>query len=100
MMIQLMLSHTHVNMHTHYSQLKKTKKETCINTDQQQKVGLSHKGKIMAKITYKDAKTGKTLTEKELEQKLKKYLKPKVVKKGKTYHLEYPISKTKYEEGK
>ena len=54
----------------------------------------------MAKITYKDAKTGKTLTEKELEQKLKKYLKPKVVKKGKTYHLEYPINKTKYKEGK
>ena len=53
----------------------------------------------MAKVTYKDAKTGKVLSKRDLEYKLKKYLKPKVVKKGKTYHLEYPLANTKYKEG-
>ena len=53
----------------------------------------------MAKVTYKDAKTGKVLSKRDLEYKLKKYLKPKVVKKGKTYHLEYPVSTNKYKAG-
>ena len=54
----------------------------------------------MAKITYKDSKTDKEIGKKAAENMIKKYTKPKVVKKGKTYHLEYPTAKNKYEQGK
>tara|TARA_R110002020_G_scaffold426777_1_gene636154 strand:- start:1147 stop:1311 length:165 start_codon:yes stop_codon:yes gene_type:complete len=54
----------------------------------------------MAKITYKDAKTGKKLAKKAAEHMIKKYTKPTVVKEGKIYSLKYPTAKNKYEQGK
>tara|TARA_R100000234_G_C4979733_1_gene170208 strand:- start:442 stop:594 length:153 start_codon:yes stop_codon:yes gene_type:complete len=49
----------------------------------------------MAKVSYKDAKTGKPMSKKTVESFVKKHTKPKIKKEG----IVYKVVNNKYKEG-
>ena len=95
MMILLTHSLMLASMHTHYN-LSNQKRAKCTNINPELKAGSQHKGNIMAKVTYKDKKSGKEFSKKTMENFYKKQTGKKIEKVGKVYK----VANTKYKAGK